>query len=80
MDAKWMSCACYVAVKWIGSGCTMHAKCMCRVLSAFDVLSLPIPSITICRFFSPHAITLSHPGVRCRCLAAHGDPVGAVKW
>lgn len=27
-----------------------------------------------------HAITLSHPGIRCRCLAAYGDAVSAVKW
>eukprot|EP00271_Cylindrocystis_brebissonii_P014334 TRINITY_DN35657_c0_g1_i1.p1 TRINITY_DN35657_c0_g1~~TRINITY_DN35657_c0_g1_i1.p1 ORF type:complete len:1559 (+),score=320.88 TRINITY_DN35657_c0_g1_i1:569-5245(+) len=27
-----------------------------------------------------HAIGLSHPGIRCRCLAAYGDPVSAVKW
>ncbi|GJP41387.1 hypothetical protein CLOM_g1058, partial [Closterium sp. NIES-68] len=32
------------------------------------------------RFMTAHAISLTHPGVRCRCLAAHGDPVGAVKW
>ncbi|CAI5475645.1 unnamed protein product [Closterium sp. Yama58-4] len=32
------------------------------------------------RYMTAHAISLSHPGVRCRCLAAHGDPVGAVKW
>ncbi|CAI5501645.1 unnamed protein product, partial [Closterium sp. Naga37s-1] len=32
------------------------------------------------RYLTAHAISLSHPGVRCRCLAAHGDPVGAVKW
>ena len=27
-----------------------------------------------------HAISLSHPGIRCRCLAAYGDAVSAVKW
>lgn len=27
-----------------------------------------------------HALSLSHPGIRCRCLAAHGDAVSAVKW
>nr|XP_017223732.1 PREDICTED: mucin-2-like [Daucus carota subsp. sativus] len=29
---------------------------------------------------STHAISLSHPGIRCRCLAAYGDAVSAVKW
>ncbi|EFJ28983.1 hypothetical protein SELMODRAFT_92496 [Selaginella moellendorffii] len=32
------------------------------------------------RFMVAHAIWLSHPGIRCRCLAAHGDAVSAVKW
>lgn len=32
------------------------------------------------RFMTAHAVGLSHPGIRCRCLAAHGDPVSAVKW
>lgn len=27
-----------------------------------------------------HALSLSHPGIRCRCLAAYGDAVSAVKW
>lgn len=27
-----------------------------------------------------HALALSHPGIRCRCLAAYGDAVSAVKW
>jgi hypothetical protein len=27
-----------------------------------------------------HVIALNHPGIRCRCLAAAGDPVSAVKW
>eukprot|EP00850_Spirogloea_muscicola_P019582 SM000194S04818 [mRNA] locus=s194:9196:10940:- [translate_table: standard] len=31
-------------------------------------------------YFTAHAIALSHPGVRCRCLCALGDAVGAVKW
>eukprot|EP00897_Mesotaenium_endlicherianum_P007156 jgi/Mesen1/6469/ME000033S05753 len=32
------------------------------------------------RYYLAHAIALSHPGIRCRCLAAYGDPVSAVKW
>ncbi|KAK6121251.1 hypothetical protein DH2020_045025 [Rehmannia glutinosa] len=32
------------------------------------------------RYMSAHAISLSHPGIRCRCLAAYGDAVSAVKW
>ncbi|RAL44247.1 hypothetical protein DM860_015607 [Cuscuta australis] len=32
------------------------------------------------RYMCAHAISLSHPGVRCRCLAAYGDAVSAVKW
>ncbi|KAH6818982.1 Transducin/WD40 repeat-like superfamily protein [Perilla frutescens var. frutescens] len=32
------------------------------------------------RYMCSHAISLSHPGIRCRCLAAHGDAVSAVKW
>lgn len=32
------------------------------------------------RYMSGHAIALSHPGIRCRCLAAYGDAVSAVKW
>ncbi|KAJ4787949.1 Transducin/WD40 repeat-like superfamily protein [Rhynchospora pubera] len=32
------------------------------------------------RYMCAHALSLSHPGIRCRCLAAHGDPVSAVKW
>ncbi|KAL1802179.1 hypothetical protein ACET3Z_030826 [Daucus carota] len=32
------------------------------------------------RYMSTHAISLSHPGIRCRCLAAYGDAVSAVKW
>ncbi|KAL3651465.1 hypothetical protein CASFOL_004467 [Castilleja foliolosa] len=32
------------------------------------------------RYMSAHAISLSHPGIHCRCLAAHGDAVSAVKW
>ncbi|KAH6825903.1 Transducin/WD40 repeat-like superfamily protein [Perilla frutescens var. hirtella] len=32
------------------------------------------------RYMCAHAISLSHPGIRCRCLAAHGDAVSAVKW
>ncbi|KAG6408640.1 hypothetical protein SASPL_131658 [Salvia splendens] len=32
------------------------------------------------RYMCVHAISLSHPGIRCRCLAAHGDAVSAVKW
>lgn len=32
------------------------------------------------RYMSAHAIGLSHPGIRCRCLAAYGDAVSAVKW
>ncbi|KAL2642182.1 hypothetical protein R1flu_009769 [Riccia fluitans] len=31
-------------------------------------------------FMTAHAIGLSHPGIRCRCLAAYGDAVSAVKW
>ncbi|CAM6114633.1 unnamed protein product [Calypogeia fissa] len=31
-------------------------------------------------FMTAHAIALSHPGIRCRCLAAYGDAVSAVKW
>lgn len=27
-----------------------------------------------------HALSLNHPGIRCRCLAAYGDAVSAVKW
>ncbi|XP_051144638.1 uncharacterized protein LOC127260765 isoform X2 [Andrographis paniculata] len=32
------------------------------------------------RYMSAHAISLGHPGIRCRCLAAYGDAVSAVKW
>lgn len=32
------------------------------------------------RYMCAHAISLSHPGTRCRCLAAYGDAVSAVKW
>eukprot|EP00252_Welwitschia_mirabilis_P011688 TRINITY_DN26048_c0_g1_i1.p1 TRINITY_DN26048_c0_g1~~TRINITY_DN26048_c0_g1_i1.p1 ORF type:complete len:887 (-),score=227.22 TRINITY_DN26048_c0_g1_i1:187-2643(-) len=32
------------------------------------------------RYMCAHAIGLSHPGILCRCLAAYGDAVGAVKW
>lgn len=32
------------------------------------------------RYMCAHAIPLSHPGIRCRCLAAYGDAVSAVKW
>lgn len=32
------------------------------------------------RFMCAHALSLSHPGIRCRCLAAYGDAVSAVKW
>ncbi|KAF1892265.1 hypothetical protein Lal_00036627, partial [Lupinus albus] len=32
------------------------------------------------RYMCAHALSLSHPGIRCRCLAAYGDAVGAVKW
>ncbi|XP_038981274.1 LOW QUALITY PROTEIN: uncharacterized protein LOC103713325 [Phoenix dactylifera] len=32
------------------------------------------------RYMCAHALSLSHPGIRCRCLAAHGDAVSAVKW
>lgn len=32
------------------------------------------------RYMCAHAISLSHPGIRCRCHAAYGDAVSAVKW
>ncbi|KAI3996980.1 hypothetical protein MKX01_021256 [Papaver californicum] len=32
------------------------------------------------RYMRAHALALSHPGIRCRCLAAYGDAVSAVKW
>lgn len=32
------------------------------------------------RYMCAHAISLAHPGIRCRCLAAYGDAVSAVKW
>ncbi|KAF6135206.1 hypothetical protein GIB67_035277 [Kingdonia uniflora] len=32
------------------------------------------------RYMCSHALALSHPGIRCRCLAAYGDAVSAVKW
>ncbi|KAF7818053.1 transcription initiation factor TFIID subunit 5 [Senna tora] len=32
------------------------------------------------RYMSAHALSLSHPGIRCRCLAAYGDAVSAIKW
>ncbi|XP_057439110.1 uncharacterized protein LOC130730971 isoform X1 [Lotus japonicus] len=32
------------------------------------------------RYMRAHALSLSHPGIRCRCLAAYGDAVSAVKW
>ncbi|KAI9194407.1 hypothetical protein LWI28_005670 [Acer negundo] len=32
------------------------------------------------RYMCAHAISLSHPGIHCRCLAAYGDAVSAVKW
>ncbi|KAF9663042.1 hypothetical protein SADUNF_Sadunf18G0117100 [Salix dunnii] len=31
-------------------------------------------------YICAHALSLSHPGIRCRCLAAYGDAVSAVKW
>ncbi|KAF2309055.1 hypothetical protein GH714_000288 [Hevea brasiliensis] len=31
-------------------------------------------------YMCAHALSLSHPGIRCRCLAAYGDAVSAVKW
>ncbi|XP_031491252.1 uncharacterized protein LOC116258308 [Nymphaea colorata] len=31
------------------------------------------------RYMCAHAIALSHPGILCRCLAAYGDAVSAVK-
>ncbi|XP_078429126.1 transducin/WD40 repeat-like superfamily protein [Wolffia australiana] len=32
------------------------------------------------RYMCAHALSLSHPGIRCRCLAASGDAISAVKW
>lgn len=32
------------------------------------------------RYMCAHALSLTHPGIRCRCLAAYGDAVSAVKW
>ncbi|XP_054811756.1 uncharacterized protein LOC129312972 [Prosopis cineraria] len=32
------------------------------------------------RYMCAHALSLSHPGIRCRCLAAYGDAVSAIKW
>ncbi|XP_010241186.1 PREDICTED: uncharacterized protein LOC104585868 [Nelumbo nucifera] len=32
------------------------------------------------RYMCAHALSLNHPGIRCRCLAAYGDAVSAVKW
>ncbi|KAE8692839.1 Transducin/WD40 repeat-like superfamily protein isoform 2 [Hibiscus syriacus] len=32
------------------------------------------------RYMTVHALSLSHPGIRCRCLAAYGDAVSTVKW
>ncbi|GMH01420.1 hypothetical protein Nepgr_003259 [Nepenthes gracilis] len=32
------------------------------------------------RYMHAHALSLGHPGIRCRCLAAYGDAVSAVKW
>uniref|UniRef100_A0A1D1YS86 p21-activated protein kinase-interacting protein 1-like n=1 Tax=Anthurium amnicola TaxID=1678845 RepID=A0A1D1YS86_9ARAE len=32
------------------------------------------------RYMCGHALALNHPGIRCRCLAAYGDAVSAVKW
>ncbi|KAG6728900.1 uncharacterized protein LOC122303981 isoform X1 [Carya illinoinensis] len=32
------------------------------------------------RYMCAHALSLGHPGIRCRCLAAYGDAVSAVKW
>ncbi|XP_008791407.2 uncharacterized protein LOC103708316 isoform X2 [Phoenix dactylifera] len=32
------------------------------------------------RYMCAHALALSHPGIRCRCLAAYGDAISAVKW
>lgn len=32
------------------------------------------------RYMTAHAIGLGHPGIRCRCLAAYGDAISAVKW
>ncbi|KAF8082503.1 hypothetical protein N665_0822s0015 [Sinapis alba] len=32
------------------------------------------------RYMCAHAISLNHPGIRCRCLAAYGDAISAVKW
>lgn len=32
------------------------------------------------RYMCAYALSLSHPGIRCRCLAAYGDAVSAVKW
>lgn len=36
--------------------------------------------IDLSRYMCAHALSLSHPGIRCRCLAAYGDAVSAVKW
>lgn len=35
---------------------------------------------SVFRYMCAHALSLSHPGIRCRCLAAYGDAVSAVKW
>ncbi|KAJ4877699.1 Transducin/WD40 repeat-like superfamily protein [Raphanus sativus] len=32
------------------------------------------------RYMCAHAISLNHPGIRCRCLAAYGDAISAEKW
>ncbi|GAV69675.1 hypothetical protein CFOL_v3_13176 [Cephalotus follicularis] len=32
------------------------------------------------RYMCAHALSLSHPVIRCLCLAAYGDAVSAVKW
>lgn len=49
---------------------------ICEVHLGAILTSYNIPQ----RYMCAHALSLSHPGIRCRCLAAYGDPVSAVKW
>ncbi|KAI3803750.1 hypothetical protein L1987_31912 [Smallanthus sonchifolius] len=36
--------------------------------------------LEVIKYMFAHAISLSHPGIRCRCLAAYGDAVSAVEY
>uniref|UniRef100_A0A803LT85 Transducin/WD40 repeat-like superfamily protein n=1 Tax=Chenopodium quinoa TaxID=63459 RepID=A0A803LT85_CHEQI len=51
-----------------------------RLASFQQAPSVP-PYLTLPKqYMRAHALSLTHPGIRCRCLAAYGDAVSAVKW